>query len=619
MRRSWLAASGSAALALALAAGSSVPALHGQIPAPDGARIETARADPVLPPIRIDVVVTDSRQRPVLDLRPSDFELRVDGRVRSPGSVELRTPPGRGATAPASNESAPSADRPGTRVFAFVLDEFHVSPGVEAERVRQAMSRFIDEHLRPDDVAVILKPLDQVTAIQFTSDRDALRDEVSSFTGRKGDYTPRSAFEEQFIGHAPATVAAARVQLVTVALNELAMQLGELDATRAVVVLFSEGFARTAPRRRGPRLIDLQGLLRAASRFHFAVYTYNPAEAPAESADTAPDPASAMLEWLADQTGGASVLDGRNLAAGLARMSQDLDTYYALSMPAEIADGRFHEVDVRVKRAGVSVRARPGYWAPLSSEVREWLRRATTPGSSTPRRALKRSALIDVWAGVVPAPRSERQMIVTWEPAARPPASRERAEPARVELTARAAGATLFEGTLSPGGGRGDSPRAARFTVPAGLIEIDMRVLGPDGALLDSDIRDVQVPDLERKNATIVLSPQVIRTRTMNEFRTALADPAALPTNARVFSRTDRLVVRLPAWAPDDAAVQAGLRVLNRRGQLIRELEQADSTGGIPQFELPLYWLAPGEYYLEFSGRTDRLEARDRLSIRITG
>ena len=45
-----------------------------------------------------------------------------------------------------------------------------------------------------------LKPLDHLTEIRFTRDRDAARQSVSSFTGRRNDYTPRNTFEEQYPG-----------------------------------------------------------------------------------------------------------------------------------------------------------------------------------------------------------------------------------------------------------------------------------------------------------------------------------------------------------------------------------------------------------------------------------
>jgi hypothetical protein len=44
---------------------------------------------------------------------------------------------------------------------------------------------------------------------------------------------------------------------------------------------------------------------------------------------------------------------------------------------------------------------------------------------------------------------------------------------------------------------------------------------------------------------------------------------------------------------------------------------EPSETPGLAQFELPLSWLAPAEYYLEFSGRTANLESRERIGIRV--
>jgi VWFA-related protein len=595
-----------AALTLAVPIAARQPQRPVDVP---GGGIDAPSGEPAAPPIRIDAIVTDRQGRPVLDLRASDFELRVNGTAQPLEAVEVHAPPAAGD----------AAARHARRVFGFLLDEFHVGPGPEAERVRQSMTRFIDEQLRPDDLAVVLKPLDPVSAIAFTSDRDALRQAVATFTGRKGDYTPRSRFEEQFIGRAPATVATARVQIVSVALTELALQLGELNAERSAMVLVSEGFVRgtAVTSRRSPRVLDLQGVLRAASRFHFSVYALNPAAAtPAPMADPA-DPSAATLEWLAAQTGGSSVLDGATLGAGLERVARELDAYYALTLPPGEADGRFHPIELRARRAGVTVRARPGYWAPLSSEVREWLSRSGAARPATPARALRRSTLIEAWAGVVPLPSGTRGLLVSWEPPARSAAGRP--VPARVEVVARSgSGSVLFEGTIGRVGSVGTSD-AARFEVPAGRIELDMRIIAEDGTLLDSDVRDLTVPDLTRANVSIVIAPQIIRARTMNEFRAAVADPAAVPTAVRSFARSERLLIRVPGWGREGAPVRPGVRLLNRSGHPIRTLDPTREASGPEQFELPLAWLAPGEYYLEFSGRNDRDNVRERVAIRVTG
>jgi VWFA-related protein len=229
--------------------------MSAQSPAPAPAADASIEAGPGAPPVRLDAIVTDAAGRRVLTLGPSDFDVVVNGVAQPLSGMEVRTPP-----------------RP--RVFALYLDEYHVSPGPASARVREALARFIDTQLRSTDRVAVIKPLQPMSAIRFTTDREALKSAVASFEGRKGDLAPRSAFEEQFIGHAPAAVAAARAQIVTLALTELAVQLGELRADRAALVLVSEGFQRGTQglSRRQGRLPDLQGVARAASRFHFAVY-----------------------------------------------------------------------------------------------------------------------------------------------------------------------------------------------------------------------------------------------------------------------------------------------------------------------------------------------------------
>ena len=77
----------------------------------------------------------------------------------------------------------------------------------------------------------------------------------------------------------------------------------------------------------------------------------------------------ATLQWLATQTGGRAV-EAEAIVAGLARLSHDLDAYYALTYQPAQADGRFHAVEIRARRRNVLVHTRPGYWAPLGSEWR---------------------------------------------------------------------------------------------------------------------------------------------------------------------------------------------------------------------------------------------------------
>ena len=102
--------------------------------------------------VRITTVVTDRPGKPVTGLTLKDFELREDGVVQKLVSVEPR--------------------RAEPRRIAILLDEFHMHPA-DTARVRDAVTRFVDEQLRADDTAVVLKPLDPLPAIRVTADRAA--------------------------------------------------------------------------------------------------------------------------------------------------------------------------------------------------------------------------------------------------------------------------------------------------------------------------------------------------------------------------------------------------------------------------------------------------------------
>ena len=582
---------------------------------------DSAAASPKIAPVRIDAIVTDSNGRPILGLRPSDFELFENGVSRPIQAAELRTLPKDAAAVepvPSERDAESAARHPGTRVFAFFLDEFHVSPGAPIDRARRAINEFIDQTLQPQDLAVVIKPLDNITAIRFTRDRAVLHGVVDSFAGRKGDYAPRTQFEEQYIGRTPAAVSAARRQIVTSGLRELSMRLGELQADRGVVVLVSEGFPRDSlPGGRAARLPDLQGLARASSRYHVAVYTLNPSTAEEDALpDSDRDRSATMLEWLATQTGGRS-MDAATLVAGLARLKHDLETYYTLTYQPAQEDGRFHTLEVKTKRRDVVVHTASGVWTPFGSESRSAMT-AVASNLAVSRRALRRSTLIDAWVGVVPDSSGRTQMVITWEPRAHGISA-----PQVVAVTARtAAGATLFDGRLGQVGGVSKiSTDNARFDVSTGRIEIDMTIFDAAGKNLDTDSRDFDVPDLRRqKSGPVLLAPEVVRSRTLKEYQSATTNPDAAPASARTFARGDRLLIRVPAFDTSGTVVQVTAKILNAMGQPIREIDALAETprDGIAQFGLPLSWLVPGEYQIELTGANTNGSVKQRITFKLT-
>jgi VWFA-related protein len=78
------------------------------------------------------------------------------------------------------------------------------------------------------------------------------------------------------------------------------------------------------------------------------------------------------LRELAGNTDGAVVLNTNDVKGGVARIMSGLGSYYLMQYYSTNPklDGRFRSIEVRAKRPGIQVRARPGYLAPTEAEAR---------------------------------------------------------------------------------------------------------------------------------------------------------------------------------------------------------------------------------------------------------
>ncbi|MEM7349761.1 MAG: VWA domain-containing protein [Acidobacteriota bacterium] len=68
------------------------------------------------------------------------------------------------------------------------------------------------------------------------------------------------------------------------------------------------------------------------------------------------------LMMMAHDTGGKAVISTNNIGLAFNQMGDDFRNYYSLGYsPAHSGDGRYHDIEVRVKRKGLKVRHRKGY------------------------------------------------------------------------------------------------------------------------------------------------------------------------------------------------------------------------------------------------------------------
>jgi len=616
---------------LALAAAT---AMHGQ----------NAASEPASEPrtVRVDAVVIDNRGRSIASLGPDDFTLIENGtpqKIDTAAFTSKLTPglaAGVGPAAPASaapvdadDERAQerAAKEPGTRVIGIYLDEFHVASGPSTDRVRYALARFVDEQLRPGDLAVVLKPMGTLTMIRFSRDRASLRQAIATFAGCKDDYSPRSPFEEQYIGRAPAAVRSARAQIVMSGLRALVARMGELDGGLSALVFVSEGFSTDGMRSRERRLPDLGSLVRAAGRSRVLVYAVDPGPpmAPVAAAALLPTgtsggPAPLTLPLAATQSGGTVIAAGSDLALGLQTVSRDLDGYYVLTYRSTApSDGRFHPVEVSAKRRDLQVRTRSGYWAPLPPDLRA-SRPPTLP--MVPMRAIRRSPLIQSWFGTVMQADGTRRAIFTWTPTGRPAPG---ARTGRAELIAlkvsTPAGQVLFEGEVAPVQSSVAAHRAdsAVFETSPGRLQFDMTIFRADGSRLDTGTDDIDIPEV-KSGPPVILQPQLFRAGSALEFRALLADAKAAPIPGREFRRTEHLMLRVPAFDPSGSPVRVSAKLTNTVGTTLLELPPSGQpSGSVSQFDLVLARFAPGEYAFELAAESGSGKSRQLVRFRITG
>jgi VWFA-related protein len=550
--------------------------------------------------VRVDAIAVDARGTAVDKLTPKDLELREDGNLVPIEGVEFV-------------RNAP-------RLVAIYLDEYHISPGAGVARAREVIAQFVERELGPRDLLVVMKPLDSLFAIRLTSDRDAAQKVIATLEGRRDDLTPREGYERNSMVGSPQRIQTLRTQIAISALNALAVQLGTINNLRKTLIVVSERLDH-APRGRGQeRLATVEGLVRSANRAHVSIYPIDP-RSPSVEGDE-PDP---VLTQVARDTAGRTI--GRaagvdELSAAIRAVAAESSAYYMLTYrSAHEENGTFHPIVVRAKRAGMQLRARAGYWAPSADDRlrAEVVARANTPPVVVPLEPARRSSpLIRPWFGLAMGEDDRMKVTFVWEPTS-VPGSRAATTAARLDLTVLGDGdAVVFQGPVLPAGpdaALSDGPSRAVFETAPGRLRLRMNIQDGDRRDVDTDVRDLIVRDLRGKVA--IGTPEVMRARNAREFRILGANPDATPVSSRVFSRTERLLVRFPAYAPDGEPTVSA-RLLNRMGQTMRTLDVNAGSGGDHEVDLMLSSLASGEYQLQLDAKSPAGTDTERIDFRVT-
>jgi VWFA-related protein len=577
--------------------------------------------------VRVDVIVTDKSGAFVSNLTPADFEITEQGKPQRVETFKLVSLDGGLMPGPAGAQHAIASDddeareaaRDDVRLFAMFFDDYHVSREASLA-ARDRIAQFVAADLGPSDMIGLMYPLTPLSSVLLTRKHDAVEKGIGQFVGRKGDYEPTSPpevtlYREYF--DKPAVIEQIRNEISYSALMGLITHLSGFKEGRKTLILVTEGFAGGLRDRPGsPGNLYLGDLYAEANRGNVSIYWVDPrmlgALAPGngewiwnercECLNWKPGPVSLPslmmqqdpLRALALYTGGQTIITN-DLASAMKQIVRDSSGYYLLGYNSTFtgADGKFHDINVRVKRPGVEVRARKGYWALSQQQVISALAPRAPGAPKEVEHALADAAAVSharsirAWVGIERGDSARAKVTFVWEPATQTAGS---TAPARVVLTALGSdGNQYFRGAVK---------HATTFDAPPGTLALRISVEGADASVLDTETREVPVPDV---TAPVVWlsTPQVFRARTAREAQQMKADPTAVPLAGRAFSREDRLLVRVAAYGPGNPpGIVVTARLLNHLGQTVADVPVAPS-GPSREIDLPLANLSPGEYLVE--------------------
>jgi VWFA-related protein len=627
--------------------------------------------------VRVDVIVTDRQGNPVTDLKLEDFEIAEDGKPQQAETfrlikIDTTTQPAYTSRAIRSrNDEETAAADENSRIFTIFLDDYHVRKETSMS-VKKPVVEFIANQLAPGDLLGVMYPLTPVDAVVVNRNHQGVINTVEKFMGRKYDYEPINDVERGYVYKLnPQAIEMIRRQVSLSAIRGVCTKLGSLREGRKSLILVSEGYTSLLPPQlrsnlpgaiatpgdltRDPfaaennlnedrarfsadtdMMMELRDVFDACNRNNTSIYAVDPRGLSAGEFDvsnnismrTSQDYLNASLNTLrelAENTDGRAIVNRNDLGRAMTQIVRDQSAYYLVGYTSSQApqDGKFHEIRVRVKRPGVQVRARKGYWAYTAEDVK---RAVAGPKAGPPPAVTKALAAIApltnrryvrTWIGHEKGDAGKTRLTFLWEPLPPTPGVR-RDEPRRVTVLATSpAGDIIYRGRvpgeLAPSGSGG----SVTFDALPGKLDVRLTIEGDGTGTLDTEDRTVEVPDLSAPELMLT-TPKIWLSRSARDLTAINSAAPPAPALTREFRRTERLVIRFNALAPGTAAPTVAAQLLNQQGNKMSDVPVTAGQGTF-SIELPLANLAAGQYLLEITARAEGQEpVTELIAFRLT-
>lgn len=370
--------------------------------------------------VQLDAVVTDKDGNQVTDLKAEDFEVLEDNRSQSitnfsyisAGSVETNAAARVAKNVP-TKPSAPLRPEQVRRTIAMVADDLGLSTG-SISFLRSALRKTVTEQLQPNDLTAVIRTAGGLGVLQqFTSDQRLLNAAIerirwNGFMNRVDSFEAIQAAPVAKFGGGAATAGGglgaslldedktAKMAAAVKSLREDILTFGTINSLnyiinglknlpgRKSILLFSDSLKLSER-----NIDDMRRLADNANRASVVIYTMNTrglqttgiTAADATSGNTGAEIDAQLatraggisggqsgLSYLSQQTGGLDIHNTNDLGGGIKRVLDDQKGYYLIgyrpdkSTFDEKGSKRFHDIRIKVKRPGLIVRSRRGFF-----------------------------------------------------------------------------------------------------------------------------------------------------------------------------------------------------------------------------------------------------------------
>jgi VWFA-related protein len=622
----------------------------------------------------------------VTDLTRDDFEVTEEGTAQAITAFALvdvpieRPDPLLHRPTPIEPDVRSNLDPFEGRIFLLVLDDLHTDFRRTA-RVRTSAKAFVERYVGANDlVALVQTGSGARSAQEFTTSRARLFAAIDTFTGRKIGSATQSLIDDYYRQQAMRSGNPARdteegerahyARNTLRTLRSAAQLLGNIQGRRKAVVWFSEGtdFMTENPfaaqnssfiaqemretvavaARAGVTFygVDVRGL---GAGMEEALGVGSLPDDPGANLGTAAFMAEVrraqdFLRTLSAETGGFAIVDRNDLSTSFDRIVAENSRYYLIGYYPTSArrDGKFRQVQVRVTRPGLTVRARSGYFAargdaPSRTEFKE------TGASPALRDAIQSPLPISglglrVFAAPFDGPGRQASVAIALEFTPDRLSFVEKDgtfhEEIEVVIVPVDGAGKVHDGArdvapmkLSPPSleaVRRDGLRLGRrLDLPPGKYQLRVAARSANGNAIGAVTHDLEVPDFSKPPLAIsgiaLMSAATSRIPTpppAKDFFEVLRD---VPTARREFSRDDTLgfVAEIydnrtstPHTVTITSTVTSDSGTVLAKGSDVRRSEEVGKSGGGYDHaqKMPLKTFAPGRYVLRIEARASLAE-----------